>query len=86
METERDYIMVEDEDGTEKQFAVEALFDIEDKTYAFLRSEEDKEDTIVMEVEDDENGQYLIGIDDPEEINIVLDAYEVALHANKQDS
>ncbi|MED4531655.1 DUF1292 domain-containing protein [Metabacillus fastidiosus] len=86
METERDYILVEDEDGTEKQFVVEALFDIEDKTYAFLRSEEDKEDTIVMEVEDDGSGQYLIGIDDPEEVNMVLDAYEVVLHADKQDS
>lgn len=78
----RDYITVEDEDGIEKQFAVEALFDMKDKTYALLRAEKDKEDTIIMQIENDEDGQYLVGINDEDEKNMVLDAYEVAVDAN----
>jgi uncharacterized protein YrzB (UPF0473 family) len=79
----RDYITVEDEDGTEKQFAVEALFDMNDKTYALLRSEHDQDDTIIMQVQtDDENKQYLVGINNHEEKTNVLDAYEIAIDAN----
>ncbi|WLD92612.1 DUF1292 domain-containing protein [Alkalihalobacillus sp. AL-G] len=82
---ERDYITVEDENGLEKQFSVEGLFDIEDQTYALLRSVEDIKDTIVMQVENEEDGQYLIGINDPDKKEMVLDAYEIAINANPAD-
>lgn len=79
----RDYITVEDEDGSEKQFAVEAMFDMNEKTYALLRSEHNQDDTIIMQVEtDDENKQYLVGINSDEEKTNVLDAYEIAVEAN----
>lgn len=79
----RDYITVEDEDGSEKQFAVEAMFDMNEKTYALLRSEHNQDDTIIMQVEtDDENKQYLVGINNDEEKTNVLDAYEIAVEAN----
>jgi uncharacterized protein YrzB (UPF0473 family) len=79
---ERDYITVEDEGGVEKQFSVEALFDIEDQTYALLKSDEDLNDTIVMQVENEEDEQYLVGIDDPDKTEMVLEAYEIAVGAN----
>lgn len=82
---ERDYITVEDENGEEKQFSVEALFDIEGQTYAFLRSEENMNDTMIMEVENEENDQYLVGIMDPEKKEMLLDAYQIAVEANPAD-
>lgn len=83
MDELRDYITVEDEDGTERLFAVEAMFDMNEKTYALLRSEKDKDDAIVMQVEtDDENKQYLVGINDQEETTNLLDAYALAVEAN----
>jgi uncharacterized protein YrzB (UPF0473 family) len=84
-ELERDLITVEDEDGVEKQFAVEALLAMEDKTYALLRSEHDLNDTIVMQVENEDDEQYLIGINDPHKKTMVLDAYEIAVDANPAD-
>lgn len=78
----RDYITVTDDNGQEKQFAVEALFDIKDKTYALLRSAYVQEDTFVMEVKEDEHGQHLIGMENSEEKEMLLDAYEIAVDAN----
>jgi uncharacterized protein YrzB (UPF0473 family) len=72
----RDYITIEDEQGNQKEFAVEALFDMEDKSYALLRSEDE---TIVMRVEGEEGEQYLVGITDPEESEAILDAYQIAV-------
>ncbi|MGG0461358.1 hypothetical protein [Priestia aryabhattai] len=34
---ERDFITIEDEKGIEKQYAVEALFDMRNQTYALLQ-------------------------------------------------
>ncbi|WP_237562889.1 DUF1292 domain-containing protein [Bacillus dakarensis] len=78
----RDYITVTDENGQEQQFAVEALFDIKDKTYALLRSAYDQDDTFIMQVEEDENGQHLIGLDNADDKEMLLDAYEIAVDAN----
>jgi len=78
----RDYVTVEDEHGIIKQFAIEALFDMEEDTFAFLISKEDDNDVVIMQVEDDESGQYLIGIEDSDKKQMVLDAYEIAVQAN----
>ena len=72
----RDYITVEDEKGNQKEFAVEALFDMEDKSYALLAAEDE---TIVMKVEGEEEDQYLIGIMNPVESEAILQAYEIAV-------
>jgi len=80
----RDKIAVLDENGDEKEFSIEALFDMKDKTYALLRSEQDGNNTFVMQVENTDDGQFLIGISDPSESDMILDAYEIALDANPE--
>lgn len=80
----RDKIVVLDEDGDEKELSIEALFDMKDKTYALLSSEQDGSDTFVMQVENTDEGQFLTGISDPSERNMILDAYEIAVDANPE--
>ena len=72
----RDYITVEDVKGNRKEFAVEALFDMEEDSYALLAGEDE---TIVMKVEGEEGNQYLVGISDPAESEALLDAYQIAV-------
>ena len=78
----RDQITIEDENGQTKDYSVEALFDMEDHSYALLSS---NEDTILMRVEEEEDGQYLIGITDENERDAILHAYEIAVDANPAD-
>lgn len=82
---ERDIITVQDEIGEEKQLSVEALLAIDSETYALLTSKEKLNDTYIMQVKNEEDGQYLIGIDDPTITSMVLDAYEIAIDANPAD-
>jgi uncharacterized protein YrzB (UPF0473 family) len=72
----RDYITIEDEEGKRKEFAVEALFDMEEESYALLAAEDE---TIVMKVEGEEGNQYLVGITNPSESQAILDAYQIAV-------
>jgi uncharacterized protein YrzB (UPF0473 family) len=81
----RDYITVEDEDGVEKLFAIEAMFDMNGRTYALLRSGQGEADTFVMQVTEDENGQHLVGIDNKDDMKMLMDAYEIAVDANPAD-
>ncbi|GAE25144.1 hypothetical protein JCM9140_1121 [Halalkalibacter wakoensis JCM 9140] len=78
----RDHITIEDENGEIKDYSVEALFDMEDQSYALLTS---NEDTLLMRVEEEEDEQYLVGITDPEERESILHAYEIAVEANPAD-
>ncbi|MDF2792188.1 uncharacterized protein YrzB (UPF0473 family) [Bacillus niacini] len=72
----RDYITIKDEQGNLKDFAVEALFDMEGRSYALLAAEDE---TMVMQVVGDEGDQYLVGISDPVESQSILDAYQIAV-------
>jgi uncharacterized protein YrzB (UPF0473 family) len=72
----RDYITIEDEQGNVKDFAVEALFDMEEESYALLQA---KDETIVMKIEGEEGNQDLVGISDPLESEAILDAYQIAV-------
>ncbi|WHX98194.1 DUF1292 domain-containing protein [Neobacillus sp. DY30] len=72
----RDYITIKDDDGNLKDFAVEALFEMEGKSYALLAAEDE---TMVMQVEGEEGNQYLVGISDPIESQSILDAYQIAV-------
>jgi IMP cyclohydrolase len=72
----RDYITVEDATGNRKEYAIEALFDMEDESYALLVAEDE---TIVMKVEGDEEDQYLVGISNPTDSQAILDAYQIAV-------
>lgn len=77
-EEARDYVTIQDEQGQEKEYAIEALFDMDDKTYALLAS---GEETVVMRVEGTEEDQYLVGITDSAELESILDAYQIAVKA-----
>ncbi|MBU8907703.1 DUF1292 domain-containing protein [Desertibacillus haloalkaliphilus] len=78
----RDQITIEDEQGNEKEYNVEALFDMKEQSYALLSADDE---TVLMRVEDDEDGQYLIGVTDDVEKKSILNAYEVAVEANPAD-
>ena len=75
---ERDLITIEDEKGIEKQYAVEALFDMRNQTYALLQS---NGEALLMRVENEKGEQYLIGLTDSEERDSILDAYQIAVEA-----
>ena len=79
---ERDFITIEDENGIEKQYAVEALFDMRNQTYALLQS---NGEALLMRVEDEKGEQYLVGLTDPEERDSILDAYQIAVEATPAD-
>ncbi|WP_327078203.1 DUF1292 domain-containing protein [Priestia megaterium] len=75
---ERDLITIEDEKGIEKQYAVEALFDMRNQTYALLQS---NGEALLMRVENEKGEQYFIGLTDSEERDSILDAYQIAVEA-----
>ena len=81
-ESIRDLITVEDEAGKEMSYEVEALFDMQGETYALLRSDDD---TILMQVEEDEQGQHLVGLSNETEKEAILDAYQIAVDAAPAD-
>ncbi|MEY2196261.1 DUF1292 domain-containing protein [Neobacillus sp. BF23-41] len=72
----RDYITIEDDHGNLKEFAVEALFDMKDESYALLNAEDE---TIVMKIEGEEGNQDLVGINNPSESEAILAAYQIAV-------
>jgi hypothetical protein len=81
----RDPITVTDEKGSEIHLYVEALFDMFSETYALLKTQDENQDMLVMRVENDGREQYLESIDDPNTIENILDAYEIAVDAHPAD-
>ena len=45
---------------------------------------QDGNNTFVMQVEDTDDGQFLTGISNPSERDMILDAYELAVDANPE--
>ncbi|WP_102347217.1 DUF1292 domain-containing protein [Bacillus sp. Marseille-P3661] len=78
---ERDIITIEDEQGNEQHFALEALFDMNEQSYALLTSQENFDETILMRVEVEGENQFLVGIMDPSESEALLNAYQIAVDA-----
>ena len=78
---ELDYIVVEDENGNEIEFTVDAFFEMADHSYALLSSEDE---VTIMRVEEENGEQVLVGISD-EELESVWNAYEIALEASVED-
>ncbi len=74
----RDRITIQDEQGNAQEFEVEALFDMNEESYALLKS---KNDFILMRVVGEGDEQYLVGIEDQEEATSILDAYQIAVDA-----
>lgn len=81
-----DIIVLYDEDGKEMNFEVIATFEVDENEYAILLpSDRDKtldeteegEEAYVLRIETDENGEeVLVGIDDDDELDMVIQAYE----------
>lgn len=71
-----DHIIVEDEQGNHKEYAVEALFDMRDESYALLKS---GNDMIVMRMEEEDGQQFLSSINDPIECEAILDTYKIVV-------
>ncbi|MGI8385190.1 DUF1292 domain-containing protein [Robertmurraya sp. P23] len=78
---ERDYITIEDEDGNNKEFSVEGIIYQGEKTYALLKGDTE---TVLMKVEDEGDEQYLVGIEDEEEVDSILSAYEIAVEGTSE--
>lgn len=74
----RDLVTVTDDRGGQRQFEVEALFDMNGESYAMLR---DEEGTVLMKVEEQGGEQYLVGLDSDIEKSQLLDAYQIAVDA-----
>lgn len=75
----RDLVTVKDDKGKERQFEVEALFDMNEESYAMLR---DEEGTVLMKVEEQGGEQFLIGLESNIEKSQLLDAYQIAVDAS----
>ncbi|HZX47412.1 MAG TPA: DUF1292 domain-containing protein [Clostridia bacterium] len=80
MEEDRDIVVLYDEENNECRFEVLAVLDVDDGRYAILMPEdgnEEEEEAYVLRIEQDENGEdILVGIDDDEELDTVVEAYE----------
>jgi len=80
LEEDRDIVVLYDEEDNECRFEVLAVLDVDDGRYAILMPEggdEDEEEAYVLRIEQDENGEeILVGIDDDEELDTVVEAYE----------
>lgn len=74
----RDVIVVTDEFGQELEFGIEGLFEMNDESYVLLTS---NEDMLLMKVEGEGDDQELVGIQDPELLESLLDAYQLAVEA-----
>ncbi|CAM4018045.1 DUF1292 domain-containing protein [Mesobacillus thioparans] len=74
----RDLVTVRDDSGNERQFEVEALFEMKGQSYAMLR---EGDETVVMKVEDHGEDQFLVGLESEGEKSNLLDAYQIAVDA-----
>jgi uncharacterized protein YrzB (UPF0473 family) len=80
LEEDKDIVVLYNEEDKECRFEVLAVLDVDEGRYAILMPEdgdEEDEEAYVLRIEKDENGQdILIGIDDDEELDTVVEAYE----------
>ncbi len=81
-----DRITLFDEDGNEQEFLILASFGLDDDNYAALLPAEDLDSSIyILRMEtDDEGNLLLIGIDDDEELEDAINAYEEIQSENLQ--
>jgi len=85
MSDEMDIILLYDEEGNETEFEVVATLELDENEYAILLPRDDERDPDAEEVEeayilrieqDDDGEDVLVGIEDEEELNAVIEAYE----------
>jgi uncharacterized protein YrzB (UPF0473 family) len=89
LEEDRELIVLYDEEDNECRFEVLAVLDVDEGRYAILMPADDNdedEEAYVLRIQQDENGRdILIGIDNQQELNTVVEAYEeLARQENNQ--
>lgn len=79
-------IFLLDELGKEQEFIILATFGLDDEDYAALMPADDIESpTYILRMETDENGEMIFaGIDDDEELEDAIEAYEEMQKENLQ--
>jgi Protein of unknown function (DUF1292) len=75
----RDRIIVEDDHGQQREYGIEGLFEMDEQNYVLLAAEDDE--PVLMRVEGEGDDQELVGIQDPDELQSLLDAYQIAVDA-----
>ncbi|RLL40593.1 DUF1292 domain-containing protein [Oceanobacillus piezotolerans] len=78
----RDTITIVDENGIEKEYFIEALFEADGKDYALIRKDDE---SLLMKIEEENDEQYLVGVDNASVSQSLLDAYQIAVEANPAD-
>lgn len=75
---EENKITLLDEEGNEMEFEIIMTLDVEGVEYAILAQEDDEESAVVLRMDYDEDGELLlVPIEDDEEYENVVSAYEV---------
>ncbi|MGB8956768.1 MAG: DUF1292 domain-containing protein [Tumebacillaceae bacterium] len=75
----RDRIIVEDDQGQQREYGIEGMFEMDEQDYVLLTAEDDE--PVLMRVEGEGDDQELVGIQDPDELQSLLDAYQIAVDA-----
>lgn len=78
----RDSVTVQKEQGEEVDYFIEALFDVDDESYALIRNDDE---TLLMKIEEENGEQFLVGVEKPDLSESILDAYQIAVIANPAD-
>jgi uncharacterized protein YrzB (UPF0473 family) len=76
----RDSVTIIDEEGEETEFFIEALFDVDDESFALIRKEDNS--MFLTKIEEDQGEQYLVPVSDPNKSSNILDAYQIAVEEN----
>lgn len=82
---EAEIIVFEDENGKEESFEVIGVFEVEEKEYIALQSQEDSSILLCKYIEK-ENGDYEVEeIESDEEFNKVSDAFDALVEEEEED-
>jgi uncharacterized protein YrzB (UPF0473 family) len=70
-------VILTDDEGNEREFIIVETMEVGTQNYAILvPADGEDEDGFIMRIETDEEGDYLVDIEDEEEWNRVVQAYE----------
>lgn len=82
-------IVLQDEEGVEREFHLADALEVDDKRYAILVpvDEDDEDDgALILRIDEDEDGEeFLVPIEDDDEFERVADAYEQLLDDDDWD-
>jgi uncharacterized protein YrzB (UPF0473 family) len=66
-----------DENGEEREFAIITVFELDEQEYAVLvATDESDEEGVILRLEEEDGEEYLVDIDDDQEWERVVAAYE----------